>query len=216
MAESVTLKAQMRTGAGSKESGRLRKQGLIPAVIYGHKETPEAIAVNARDFAAALHAGSRLWDLNIDGKAHKLLIKDVQYDHLGIDVLHADFMRVDLSEKVRLNVPLELKGTAKGIADGGVVDQQLTQIEVECVVTNIPSVLVVSIKDIGVGDALHAKDIQLPEGVTLVTDPEAIVLTCHTIAEEVAPAIPEAEAPTGPEVIGRKEKEEAAGEEEAK
>jgi large subunit ribosomal protein L25 len=216
MAESLVLKAQTRQGSGSKDSDALRQQGLIPAVVYGHKEAPLSIAVNARDFTTNLHQGSRLYDIEIDSKPHKLLIKDVQYDHLGMHVLHADFMRVDLSEKVKISVPVELKGTAKGLADGGIVDQIMAQLEVECVVTNIPDLITVNVKELGVGQMIHAGDIKLPAGVTLLTDPTVIVINCHVLAEEKAAEVAEGEAPAGPEVIGRKEKEEAAeGEEKA-
>ena len=206
--ETVILKAQVRTTGGSKNAAALRRQGMIPAVVYGHKEKPVSIALNEHDFLAAMQRGSRLFDIELDSKKEKLLIKEVQYDHLGKDILHADFMRVDLTERVKVAVPLEVKGTAKGAAEGGVVDQHLAQLEVECVVTNIPVSIPVSIKELGVGDSIKAGDIQLPEDVKLVTDPAAIVLACHLVIE--APTAEEAavEAPTAPEVIGKEEKEE--------
>jgi large subunit ribosomal protein L25 len=216
MAEALVLKAQIRDGSGSKNSTALRKQGLIPAVVYGHKETPVSIALNGHDFLANLHLGSRLFDIEIAGKQGKLLIKDVQYDYLGKDVIHADFMRVDLTEMVTVSVPVELKGTAKGAAEGGIVDQHLAQIEVECVVTNIPEAIVVSVKELGVGDSIHAGDIALPQGVKLVTDAAAIVLACHVVAEAKTTEEAELEAPTGPEVIKREKKEEGEEGEESK
>lgn len=212
MAEALVLKAQIRDGIGSKKSASLRKQGLIPAVVYGHKEQPVSIALNEHDFLANLHLGSRLFDIEIAGKQDKLLIKDVQYDYLGKDVIHADFMRVDLTEMVTVSVPVELKGTAKGAADGGIVDQHLAQLEVECVVTNIPEAIVVSIKELGVGDSIHAGDIKLPQGVKLVTDAAAIVLACHVVAEAKTTEEAELEAPTGPEVITKPKKEGEEGE----
>jgi large subunit ribosomal protein L25 len=215
MAEALVLKAQIRDGSGSKNSAALRQKGMIPAVVYGHKEKPVSIAVSERDFLASLHHGSRLFDVEIVGKQEKLLIKDVQYDYLGKDVIHADFMRVDLTEKIKISVPIELKGTAKGAADGGIVDQHLAQLEVECVVTNIPEAIVVSIKELGIGDSVKAGDIQLPEGVKLVTDPAAIVLACHVVMEAKTTEEAELEAPATPEVIGKEKKEEGEeGEEE--
>ena len=157
--EALVLKAQIRNDSGSKNAAALRQQGMIPAVVYGHKEKPVSIAINEHDFLANLQHGSRLFDIEIDSKKEKLLIKDVQYDHLGKDILHADFMRVDLTEKVKVAVPIEIKGTAKGAAEGGVVDQHLAQLEVECVVTNIPASITVSIKELGVGDSIKAGDI---------------------------------------------------------
>jgi large subunit ribosomal protein L25 len=216
MAEALVLKAQIREGSGSKNSAALRQQGLIPAIVYGHKENPVSIALNGHDFLANLMHGSRLFDIEIAGKQDKLLIKDVQYDYLGKDVIHADFMRVDLTEMVKVSVPVELKGTAKGAADGGVVDQHLAQLEVECVVTNIPSSITISIKELGIGDSVKAGDVALPQGVKLVTDPAAIVLACHVVAEVKTAEEAELEAPTGPEVITREKKEEGEEGEEAK
>jgi large subunit ribosomal protein L25 len=216
MAEALVLKAQIRDGSGSKKSTALRQKGMIPAVVYGHKEKPVSIAVSGRDFLVNLHHGSRLFDVEIAGKQEKLLIKEVQYDYLGKDVIHADFMRVDLTEKIKISVPIEIKGTAKGAADGGIVDQHLAQLEVECVVTSIPDAIVISIKELGVGDSIHAADIKLPAGVTLVTDPAAIVLACHVVVEAKTTEEADLEAPVTPEVIGKAKKEEGEEGEEAK
>jgi large subunit ribosomal protein L25 len=206
--EALVLKAQIRNTGGSKHAMALREAGMIPAVVYGHKEKPVSIALNAHDFLVGLQHGLRLFDIQLDNKKEKLLIKEVQYDHLGKDILHADFMRVDLTERVKVAVPVELKGPAKGASEGGVIDHHLAQLEVECVVTNIPASISVSIKELGIGDSIKAGEIQLPEGVKLITDPVAIVLTCHLVAEVVAPVEAEIEAPTAPEVIGREKKEE--------
>jgi large subunit ribosomal protein L25 len=204
----LVLKAQIRNVGGSKHAAALREKGMVPAVVYGHKEEPVSIALNEHDFLATLLHGSRLFDIEINNKAEKLLIKEVQYDHLGIKVLHADFMRVDLTEKVEVAVPIEIKGTAKGAAEGGIVDQHLAQLEVECVVTNIPASIPVSIKELALGESIKAGDIALPEGVKLVTDPAAIVLACHLVAEAPTAEEAAAEAPTGPEVIGKVKEEE--------
>jgi large subunit ribosomal protein L25 len=214
--EALALKAQIREKSGSKNAATLRQQGMIPAIVYGHKENPVSIAISERDFLARLQQGSRLFDIELASKKEKLLIKEVQYDHLGKDILHADFMRVDLTEKVRISVPIEIKGTAKGAADGGIVDQHLAQLEVECVVTSIPDSIAISIKELGVGDSVHAGDIKLPEGVMLVTDPTAIVLACHLVAEVKTAEEAELEAPTAPEVISKEKKEEGEEGEEAK
>ncbi|OHB54898.1 MAG: hypothetical protein A2Y07_05605 [Planctomycetes bacterium GWF2_50_10] len=208
--ESASVKAEIREKAGSKQSARYRKKGLIPAVVYGHKQDALSIAVSSREFMAGLNHGSRLYGMELNGKGETLLLKDVQYDHLGLEVLHLDFMRVDLSERVTVEVSLEVKGTAKGQAEGGIVDQHMSSLEVECLVTAIPDAIVMNIKDLGVGDSIHAKDVKLPAGVTLVTDGEALVLSCHVLVEKAEEA--GEEVPATPEVIGRKEKE---GEEEA-
>ncbi len=208
--ETVVLKAQLRDGKGSKKAAGVRAAGLIPAVVYGHKQSPVSIAIPVKDFAATLAHGSRLFSVEVNSKSEAMLLKDVQYDYLGKDILHVDFMRVDLSEKIKVEVPLEVKGVAKGQADGGIIDVQHTTIEVECVVTSIPESISINVKNLNVGDVIHAKDIKLPDGVTLISDPDALILSCHVLAEEVVAEGEEAAAT--PEVIGRKEKEEGEAE----
>jgi large subunit ribosomal protein L25 len=215
MAERAKIKAEVRTSLGSRRAAAIRRQGKLPAVVYGHKESPVAVTFNTHEFVENLHHGHRLFDVEMDGKKTTLLVKDLQYDHLGKNVIHADMMRVDLKERVRITVPIELRGTAKGAAEGGIVDEHLDHLEVECLVTQIPETIPVSIKELALGDSLHARDIALPPGVTLVTNPDALVLTCHLVAAAKTTEEIEAEAPTAPEVItGRPAEEEGETEQE--
>ena len=218
MEKAQKLKAEVRQLRGSRESAKLREQGRIPAVVYGHKKEPVAISLDARSFLEELHRGRRLMDIQVGAEAEKMLIKDVQYDHLGKDIIHVDFMRVDVTEMVRVAVPIELKGTAKGTHEGGMVEVHSSKVEVECRVIEIPERIVVSIKEMVLGDALHAKDIQLPEGVKLISPPEMLLATCHVVAEVKTTEEIEAEMPAVPEVItaAKEELEEGEGAAEAK
>jgi len=215
MEKAQKLKAEVRQHLGSKDSAGLRKQGRIPAVVYGHKKEPVAISLDARAFLEELHKGHRLMDIQVDAEAEKMLIKDVQYDHLGKDIIHVDFMRVDVTEMVSVTIPVELKGTAKGTHEGGMVEVHADQLEVECRVTEIPERITVSIKEMAIGDSLHAKDIQLPEGVKLISPPEMLLATCHVVAEVKTTEELEAEMPAAPEVITAAKEEQAEGEEAA-
>jgi large subunit ribosomal protein L25 len=210
--EAMSLKADIRDKAGSHASARLRKDGKLPAVVYGHKQAPISIAINAHDFVGGLHHGHRLFSVELGGSKETLLLKDVQYDYLGKDIIHADLIRVDLSERVTVQVPLDFRGVAKGTTMGGILEEALTQIEVECGVTEIPDVIGVIIRDLELNAAMHAKDIELPAGCVLKTDPEALVVICH---ESKAAAAVEAEGEEGaeaassePEVITERHKEE--------
>ena len=129
-------------------------------------------------------------------------------DHLGKDIIHADLVRVDLAERVKVSVPIELKGTSKGSHEGGIIDEHLDHLEVECKVTAIPESITVSIKELGVGESIHAGDVELPEGVSLVTNPEALILTCHIVAAAKSTEEIEEEEPTAPEVITERAAEE--------
>ena len=208
MADTVVLKAETRSSVGSKDAAKVRAAGRIPAIVYGHKQDPVSISVDSHNFVEVLHHGQRLLDVDIDGKSQKLLVKDLQYDHLGRSVIHADFVRVDLTETVKVSVAIELKGTAHGTTEGGIIDEQLNELEVECVVTNIPDAIEVLVKDVNIGDVVHAGDIELPDGVKLITDAEAVVLTCHVVAAaKSTEEIEEEEELTAPEVITEKKEE---------
>jgi large subunit ribosomal protein L25 len=182
MEKTLQLKAEIRKQAGSKASAKVRKQGRIPAIVYGHKEEPVAISLDAHDFVEQLHHGHRLMDVQLDEKLQKVIVKDVQYDHLGKDVIHADLMRVDVTETVTVTVPIELKGTAKGAEHEGVIEQHSNRLLVQCKATDIPEGIVISVKDLDVGDSLHARDITLPPEVKLVSDPEMLIVACSLVA----------------------------------
>ena len=211
MAKSFSLKAEAREHTGSKSAAKVRHDGRIPAIVYGHQEEAKAISLDAHDFIEGLHHGHRVLDVQVGRKKETVMVKEVQYDHLGKNIVHADLMRVDVTERVKVSVPLELKGIAKGTHEGGVISAQMAHIEVECVVTEIPESIPVNIKDVGVGDAIHAGEVALPEGMTLVTAPETVILTCSLVAAAKTTEEIEAEAPAAPEVIGKaKEEEEEA------
>lgn len=212
MDKALVLKAEIRQGLGSKDAAKLRKKGQVPAVVYGHKKEPVSIALDAKSFREGLQRGRRLIEVEIDKKNEALLIKEVQYDYLGTDIIHVDLMRVDVTEMVRVTVPIELKGTAKGAAEGGMVELHTGNLEVECRVTQIPERITVSVKEMVLGDAIHAKDIQLPEGVKLISSPELLVATCHVVTEVKTTEELEAEMPAAPEVITAAKEEPEEGE----
>jgi large subunit ribosomal protein L25 len=216
MEKSLLLKAQKREKTGSRSAAKVREEGRIPAIIYGHKKEPVAVSLDMHDLVEGMHHGHRLIDVQIGRKREKVLVKDLQYDHLGKDILHVDLIRVDVREMVRVSVPVELKGTAEGTHEGGIIEEHVAQLEVECKVTDIPEAIVVSVKDVGVGDTLHADDIELPDGVKLVSDPSTLLVTCSLVAAAKSTEELEAEMPAAPEVIAETkeaEKEQEASEE---
>ncbi len=213
MDKTLLLEAQIREHTGSKAAARVRKQGQLPAIVYGHKQDSVAIALDAHDFAEGLRHGHRLMDVKIDGKTQKTIVKDLQYDYLGRDIVHADLMRVDVTEALRVTVPIELKGTAQGTHEGGIIEEHADHIEIECLVTNMPESIVVSVKELGVGQGIHAGEIALPDGVTLVSSPETLLVACHIVAAAKSTEELEEEAPTAPEVIGEKKEDETSEEE---
>ncbi|MHC4532094.1 MAG: 50S ribosomal protein L25 [Planctomycetota bacterium] len=181
MEKKLLLKAEIREHTGSKWAAKVRKQGRIPAVVYGHKQEPVAVSLDAHNLVEGLHHGHRVMDLQIGKKKETMMVKDLQYDCLGRDIIHVDLVRVDVTEMVKVAVPIELKGTAKGTHEGGIIEEHTDRLDVECRVTDIPETVVVSVKEVGVGDTVHAADIELPEGVKLASDPGTLLVTCHLV-----------------------------------
>jgi large subunit ribosomal protein L25 len=207
-APQITIKT--RNELGSRANKRLRDSGFVPGVIYGHKEAIVPVTLPRKEVTNHLNHGEHLFDLSLDGKSEKVLVKEVQYDHLGIDVIHVDFARVSLDERVEVTVPIELKGEPKN--DGevpGVVTQVINQLEIECLVTDIPHEIIVNIADMKLDDQITIADLKLPAGTTTKMDADAVVVTFKEVKEEEAAPAAEGES-AEPEVIGRKPEEEGA------
>jgi large subunit ribosomal protein L25 len=211
--QAIQLSVKQRAERGSRAAKRLRDTGLIPGVIYGHGEDVLPVTLPRREVSTHLNKGAHVFELQVDGKQERVLVKDVQYDHLGSEVIHVDFARVSFDERVTVTVPLELKGEPKGAEEGGVLTQVMANLEVECLVLEIPDAIRHNVSEMALNDVLHIRDLKLPAGVKAVQDGDLIVATVKEVLE-AAPAAEavEAEGGTEPEVIGRKaaEGEEAA------
>lgn len=209
------IKAEKRTGNGTRAARKLRKQGLVPCVVYGHKQDTISLAITHDDLFRAIRHGARVVDLQADGQTESALIKDVQWDPLGHDILHVDFARVSADERIVVDIRIELRGTAPGIAAGGVLDQPMHSLEVECPALSVPDSIRVNVGTLQLEQAIHVKDLTLPAGVIAKADPDAVVVQVARKAaeEEAAGAAAPAAEQAEPEVIGRKEKpEEGEGE----
>jgi large subunit ribosomal protein L25 len=218
MEKTLRLKAEIRENTGSKAAAKERKQGRIPAVVYGHKKETVAISLDAHNLVEGLHHGHRLMDVQIGKKSQKMLVKDLQYDHLGKDIIHVDLIRVDVTETVKVMVAIELKGIAKGTHEGGIINEHIDHLEIECQAANIPENIVVSVADMDIGDALHASDIELPDDVKLSSPPDTLLVTCSLVAAAKVAEEIEEEEPTVPEVIteAKETEEEQPSEEKTK
>ena len=207
MAESVKLQSKRRPERGKQEIRRLRRTGIVPGVLYGHKEETISISLNTEDVEKAIRLGARVVDLQTDGKTEKALIKEVQWDHLGKEVLHVDFTRVAADERVVVSVPIEIKGTAAGVtAGGGVLDQPMHVLSVECLAIAVPASIRVNVAELQLGQAIHVRELVMPEGVKAMADADAVVVQVVAKLLEPEPeAAPVAAAPeqAEPEVIRR-------------
>jgi len=205
MAETVSLKAEPRTGSGSRAAFKLRKRGQIPGIVYGHKEANVSVSVSAEALDRAirvLHA--RVLDLDMGGKKETVLIRELQWDHLGRSMMHVDFTRVSATDRVKVTVPVELRNAPKATG-GGVLDQPLHTLHIECAPTQIPEAIRIDITNLTLGAPIHVRELQLPEGVKVLEVPEAVVVQLKLPGAEPTPtAIPE--AGVGPEVIKKEKK----------
>ncbi len=184
----VSLNAIKREKTGKETSKKLRKQGLIPAIVYGPRFQPLPIAVKANEIESILikHRGETiLFNLQLtNGEPSKIqaVLKEYQLHPVTDKIIHIDFLAIHEKETITIDVPLEFVGKPVGISKGGVLEILLHELTVECLPSNIPDKISVDISHLDIGDVLHVKDIKVPEGIKVVDDPEETVVT--VIAEE--------------------------------
>ncbi len=214
MAQQVKLKAQKRTVLGRNAIKKIKKEGLVPGVVYGSDAQPMALQVEARELTSVLaHASSEhvLVDLEIgdgDQSTNRLaLIQEVQHHPLRRELLHVDFHAVSTTEKITSEVPIEAAGEALGVRTfGGLLEYSLRTLEVECFPQELPDIIRIDVSNLNIGEALHVRDIPLPSGVEALTDADLTVVSvvASRVGEEVTES---AEAPAAPEVITEKKPE---------
>lgn len=207
--ETTQLQVEKREKIGSRYCQRLRASGKLPAVVYGHKQDPVAITLDAKDAITHISRGEKLFTLELDGKSEHVLLKDLGYDHLGTNIIHADLTRVDLNERVDTRARIHLVGDAVGLKTvGAILMSPLHELELNCVVTNLPDEIEVDISELNIGDAIHAGDIKLPlDTMELVTDPDAIVAQIVMVQEEETEEASEVDDGAEPELVDEKKSE---------
>ena len=212
------LNSERRATVGTKSARQLRSEGRLPGIIYGHGETPQRpISMFTREIVVHLEHGARVLKVTGDGQNANCLIKAVQYDYLNKDPIHIDLTRVNVDEQVTVDVAIELRGTPKAIADGAHLETMKDSLSVSCLAINIPETLHPSIAEMGVGDVLLVKDIELSDGVTALDDPEdKVALVRMPTAEVETEEGEEEESPAEPERIGRVADKEESGDSDSK
>ncbi len=203
------LHVTARETRGKHQSRRLRRGGQIPAVLYGHGLEPVALAIATDQLDAAVRHGSRLVDLT-GAVSESAFIRELQWDTWGTTIVHVDFTRISVDELVKVVVTIELRGEAPGVKTGGVVEQLIHQIELECPAGSIPDKLHVNVNNLKLDEAIKLASLELPAKARAFGDPEAIVVHCIVPVEkpEEGEEAAAAAAPGEPEVIGAKPEEE--------
>jgi large subunit ribosomal protein L25 len=216
----ASLNATPRTETGKGVARKLRAAGQFPAVIYGHGRQPQSLTINQREFdrlAERIRLTSTVIELAFDGKTSRTLIRELQRDPIRRTVIHVDFQELVAGETVTVSVPLRFTGTPEGVkTGGGIFEEVVHNIEVECDPSNIPDHVDVDITNLTIGHSLHASDLKLPEGVELAADPEmtiAVVSAPKAEVEEAAPVEGAAEVAAEPELIRKPKAGDEEGEE---
>ena len=207
------LKATPRDGGGKGDARKLRAEGRVPAIVYGHGMEPLKLAVDSRDLYHVLHTGAGsnvLVDLEVGKDSHLAMPREIQRDHIRGEFIHVDFLTVRRDEKITVDVPVHLVGESHGVKEGGVVEHHLWDLKVETTPTNVPQSIEADISALGIGDSLSVSDVRVPDGVTILTPIEETIVAVVPppvlkLEEEVAEAVEgeeaeaEAEGATGEE-----------------
>ncbi|HEY7354343.1 MAG TPA: 50S ribosomal protein L25 [Terriglobales bacterium] len=217
--EQNLLEAQPRTAGTKNDARRVRRDGKIPATVYGAGKQALSISVDPRQVARILHSQTghnTVFDLALDGERAKAMIVDWQYEPIKGSLLHIDLKRIAMDQKLRVNVPIELVGDPAGVKQqGGILEQITREVEVECLPGDIPNQIDLNVAELVFGMVLRISDLPKSDKIKYITDPEQPVAHIITIKEEEAPAeavVGEAAAaPAEPEVI-KKGKQETAEE----
>ncbi len=181
----TTLKAQTRDGRGKGDARKLRAEGFVPGVLYGHGVEPVAISLSSRDLIHFFHANrgtATVVDLEVDGTVHMAIPREIQKDHLRGRYVHIDFLAVSRDEKVKMSIAIHEVGEAPGVKTGGVIEHHLWEVEIECLPADVPEQLEADISGLELGDMLRVADIAAPAGVVFLTDLETPVISVVTPA----------------------------------
>jgi large subunit ribosomal protein L25 len=194
------LTVELRQDLGKRNSRRLRKGGSTPGILYGHGKENVCLAVPAEPLDTLVQHGNRM--VTLTGAVNEsAFVREVQWDVWGTHVVHVDFARISAHEKVQVEVAVEIRGEAPGVREGGVVEQLVHEIEIECPASAIPEKLIVSVNQLRLNESITLADVVLPEGATLLGDSAAVAVQCVEPVEVPEEEVAEAEAGE-PEVIG--------------
>ncbi len=177
------LQVEKREKLGTAQTRRLRKDGKVPAVLYGHGQSNEHLAVGGDSVRLLLRHHSKTVELQ-GAVSETAFVSDMQWDPLGIEVLHMDLIRVNLKEMVHVTVAINVTGEAAGLREGGVLLENIHEVEIDCPAGEIPDFLQVDVKDLQIGEHRTAADLILPSNAKLLTPPETVIVHVEMPREE--------------------------------
>jgi len=208
----IVLRARARTESGKEYARKLRRNGFVPAVLYGPETETRHLEVETKTFLALVRGGlgenvivNLLLDATEKGK-RKVLVREVQRDPVTGDILHVDFHQISLTKKLTIEIPIHLIGTPEGVADGGIMQHALRELQIECLPTAIPEKIEVDVSHLKIGDSVHVGDVTV-ENAEILSDSKSSIVSVvpPTVFKEPEVAAPAAEEE--PELVGEKEEE---------
>ena len=211
----ASLSASARANAGKGVARSLRRDGKLPAVIYGHARAPQALSVDARELGRLLEqvsADTTVIELSVDGAMTRTLIREIQRHPVKRVIIHVDFQELVAGEKVTVQIPIILTGVSVGVRlNGGILMQVLSELEVSVDPANIPNRIEVDVTEVNIGGSVHVNELNIPDGVEVLTGASdtVLIVSASKASEETAPVV-EGAAPGEPEVIRAKKAEEEA------
>lgn len=209
--QKLDLKVEAREVGKKSFVNTLRKTGKIPAILYGQSEAPMPLVVDGREMARILKSGENVI-LNLEvtggksGTAQTVIVRDIQRDPVKETIDHIDFVRINLNEKIEVNVNLVSKGDCPGVTAGGIMEFIHHEVPIRCLPLEIPERITIDVSGLELGHSIHVNEVAFPEGVECLLDPEEPLVAVHAPQQEEAAGAEEAK-PAEPEVIGKKEKE---------
>ncbi len=186
------LKAERRAVSGTKAMRKARTEGRMPGVLYGRGKENQNLLFSSKDIQLLVHDAAHVVKLEMGGEEQYALMRALQRDFLGDEIQHIDFVRIELSDKVRLRIPLTFRGTPKGATHGGMLEVSHGDVEVHCPADRIPKDIEVEVTNLDVGDAVHFGELKLPEGAELVPKATLVVVKCahaRRAEEDLVPAV---------------------------
>lgn len=207
--ENLELKAKSRERTGKEVASKLRREGFIPAILYGVDPQAHSIMVNAKALQmAVIRAGEKaLFRLSLEGDSRQdrhVLLRELQVHPVKRTILHADLYEVSMDKEIEVDVSIRVVGEAVGVSEKkGVLTLLLKELSVECLPGRIPEEIEVDVSGLDVGDVLHVKDLKVGEGIRVLNDPDEPVVTAGIIAEEAVKEAAEEEGPTEPKLVGK-------------
>ncbi len=196
------ITAIKRESVGKGFARRERMAGRIPAVVYGPEFEPMAVAIDAKELRTTMKSSSgvsSIFNMTVDGKETKVVMRDLQRDPVSVEITHIDFHAVSMTKPISIAIPIHLIGVPRGVkVDGGIMQTTMREIEISCLLKDIPEVLEINVEDLGIGDSIHVRDVDVPN--VKITSPEQrtiVVIAAPTVIKETVTEGEEAEGEEG-------------------